>query len=45
MLGRAGRSVVDRSLGMGEAAGSIPAQSIRFFLFFLTAARFFIPEQ
>ena len=27
---RAGRSVVDRSLGMGEAAGSIPAQSIRF---------------
>jgi hypothetical protein len=28
---RAGRSVVDRSLGMGEAAGSIPAQSIRFF--------------
>jgi hypothetical protein len=27
---RAGRSVVDRSLGMGEAAGSIPAQSIHF---------------
>ena len=27
---RAGRSVVDRSLGMGEAAGSIPAQSTHF---------------
>ena len=30
MVERAGRSVVDRSLGMGEAAGSIPAQSTRF---------------
>jgi hypothetical protein len=31
MVERAGRSVVDRSLGMGEAAGSIPAQSIHFY--------------
>ena len=30
MVERAGRSVVDRFLGMEEAAGSIPAQSIRF---------------
>jgi hypothetical protein len=30
MLERAGRSVVDRFLGMEEAAGSIPARSILF---------------
>ena len=33
MLERAGRSVVDRFLGMEEAAGSIPARSIRLFFF------------
>ncbi len=30
LVERAGRSVVDRFLGMEEAAGSIPAQSIYF---------------
>ena len=34
MVERAGRSVVDRFLGMEEAAGSIPAQSTRFSLVF-----------
>jgi hypothetical protein len=32
LVERAGRSVVDRFLGMEEAAGSIPAQSISFFV-------------
>jgi hypothetical protein len=30
LVERAGRSVVDRFLGMEEAAGSIPAQSTHF---------------
>jgi hypothetical protein len=39
MVERAGRSVVDRSLGMGEAAGSIPAQSIHFLYKILSPQR------
>ncbi len=34
LIRRAGRSVGDRYLGMVEAAGSIPARSISYYLFF-----------
>ncbi len=44
MVERAGRSVVDRSLGMGEAAGSIPAQSTRFLIVFPANFYTCIPE-